>query len=82
MFEIYFNIGKFLVEDDIKDLGLYSFDGHPSPIHHWQWGVLLMVGSVLAEMALMINDILSNVNYVQGGENGNGKTTQESPRTN
>jgi len=43
MFEVYRELGKLILLDDIDDLGLYSFDGHPSPIHHWQWGLLLMI---------------------------------------
>jgi len=78
MFEIYFNIGKFLVEDDIKDLGMYSFDGHPSPIHHWQWGVLLMLGSVIGEMALMVADIVDQLQKQNNGGVVNGKASNES----
>ena len=78
MFEIYFNIGKFLVEDDIKDLGRYSFDGHPSPIHHWQWGVLLMLGSVISEMALMVADIVDQLQKQNNGGVMNGKAPNES----
>ncbi|MFP3257545.1 MAG: hypothetical protein RXO36_07085 [Candidatus Nanopusillus acidilobi] len=78
MFEIYFNIGKFLVEDDIKDLGRYSFDGHPSPIHHWQWGVLLMLGSVIGEMALMVADIVDQLQKQNNGGVMNGKASNES----
>jgi len=78
MFEIYFNIGKFLVEDDIKDLGRYSFDSHPSPIHHWQWGVLLMLGSVIGEMALMVADIVDQLQKQNNGGVVNGKASNES----
>jgi hypothetical protein len=78
MFEIYFNIGKFLVEDDIKDLGRYSFDGHPSPFHHWQWGVLLMLGSVIGEMALMVADIVDQLQKQNNGGVVNGKASNES----
>jgi hypothetical protein len=78
MFEIYFNIGKFLVEDDIKDLGRYSFDGHPSPIHHWQWGILLMLGSVIGEMALMVADIVDQLQKQNNGGVVNGKASNES----
>ena len=78
MFEIYFNIGKFLVEDDIKDLGMYSFDGHPSPIHHWQWGVLLMLGSVIGEMALMVADMVDQLQEQNNGSVMNGKVSNES----
>jgi hypothetical protein len=78
MFEIYFNIGKFLVEDDIKDLGRYSFDGHPSPIHHWQWGVLLMLGSVIGEMALMVADIVDQLQKQNNGGVMNGEASNES----
>lgn len=61
MFDIYYKIGELLVIDDIKDLGAYSFEGHPSPIHHWQWGVLLMLGASIGEMISMLTDTIGNL---------------------
>mgnify|MGYP001626358360 CR=1 FL=1 len=59
MFEVYSKLGKLILLDDIDDLGLYSFDGHPSPIHHWQWGLLLMA---VAEFAEAINSVYTLLN--------------------
>ena len=77
MFEIYFDIGQILLEDDIKDLGRYWYDGHKSMIHHWQWGILLMLGSVMAEAFLMLNDILNSLNMNEMVGDNNGKASTE-----
>jgi len=60
MFEVYRELGKLILLDDIDDLGLYSFDGHPSPIHHWQWGLLLMIVAEFADTLAMISSIGGN----------------------
>ena len=39
-----FGLGATLLFDDAKDLGEFSTPEHPSPIHHWIWGLLLMTG--------------------------------------
>jgi hypothetical protein len=43
--------GKWLVEDDLHDVGLFDYydrEGHrdhPSQFHHWQWGLIMwMIG--------------------------------------
>jgi len=60
MFEVYRELGQLILLDDIDDLGLYSFDGHPSPIHHWQWGLLLMIVAELADTIAMVSSIGRN----------------------
>jgi len=60
MFEVYRELGQLILLDDIDDLGLYSFDGHPSPIHHWQWGLLLMIVAELADTLAMVSSIGRN----------------------
>ena len=32
-------MGKELIIDDKHDIGLFSYEGHPSPLHHWMWGI-------------------------------------------
>lgn len=60
MFEVYRDLGQLILLDDIDDLGKYSFDGHPSPIHHWQWGLLLMMVAELADTLAMVSSIGDN----------------------
>jgi hypothetical protein len=60
MFEVYRDLGQLILLDDIDDLGKYSFDGHPSPIHHWQWGLLLMMVAELADTLAMVSSIGGN----------------------
>ena len=35
--------GVAMLVDDAKDLGKFSYPGHPSPLHHWQWGLLALI---------------------------------------
>ena len=35
--------GVALLVDDLKDFGKFSTEDHPSPIHHWQWGLVLLI---------------------------------------
>jgi len=64
MFESYAELGQLILLDDIKDLGKYSFEGHPSPIHHWQWGLLLILASELGDT------LYSLYNVFGGDSNG------------
>jgi len=41
-----FGLGTALLFDDAKDLGEFSSEDHPSPLHHWIWGLLLMTGGL------------------------------------
>ena len=34
-----------MFKDDEKDFPRFSFEGHPSPVHHWQWGLMMMGGA-------------------------------------
>lgn len=38
-----FAVGTFLFLDDAYDFGLFSTPEHPSPIHHWWIGLILML---------------------------------------
>ncbi len=57
MFEVYRDLGKYILLDDIDDLGKYSFEGHPSPIHHWQWGLLLMAVAEFADTLALVSSL-------------------------
>jgi len=41
-----FTLGSYLLLDDGKDLGLFSTEDHPSPLHHWIVGLGIMLGGV------------------------------------
>ena len=46
--------GVWMILDDIKDFGKFSYPGHPSPIHHWQHGlVLLILGLIMCGLAAL-----------------------------
>lgn len=64
MLETYSKLGELILLDDINDLGKYSFEGHPSPIHHWQWGLLLITVAELGDAFISMYKFL--------GENNNG----------
>lgn len=38
--------GAGLLLDDAHDFGKLDSPDHPSPLHHWMWGALLMIGGV------------------------------------
>lgn len=47
--------GAILVLDDIDDLGFFSTPDHPSPLHHWIYGVLLIVfGAIILGIGLAL----------------------------
>ncbi len=69
MLETYEHLGKLLLLDDIDDLGKYSFEGHPSPIHHWQWGVLLIAVSEIGDALISAYRLLN-----EDDNNGTNKT--------
>ena len=47
--------GAILLFDDVKDFGDFATPEHPSPIHHWQWGVILIIlGAVVLAIALIL----------------------------
>ena len=41
-------LGLALIWDDIKDFGLFSTPDHPSPLHHWQYGLILFLAGLTA----------------------------------
>jgi hypothetical protein len=55
-------IGQVLIDDDAHDFGWYSYTNrpghkdHPSPLHHWQYGLVL---TVFGEIGKFFSDILN-----------------------
>src|SRR5207237_8454720 len=62
--EIIYNIGEALLFDDRGDIGFFTYrhrnnhyyngkksPNHPSPLHHWQIGALLVIFSEIAVLA-------------------------------
>jgi len=41
-------VGTYLLIDDLKDFGFFSTKDHPSPLHHWQYGLVLLLGGLLS----------------------------------
>lgn len=47
--------GAFMLFDDVADFGDFASEKHPSPIHHWQIGVLfILLGVFLLCLALVM----------------------------
>lgn len=40
--------GTLMALDDIHDLGKTVYPGHPSPLHHWMYGVIIIALSSVA----------------------------------
>jgi len=56
-------LGVALVIDDVKDLGMFSTPKHPSPLHHWQYGIILFVVGISAAgigAALLIRNMFQS----------------------
>ena len=41
-------VGTYLLIDDLKDFGFFSTKDHPSPLHHWQYGLILLLGGLIS----------------------------------
>lgn len=52
------SLGEALVEDDMHDFGKFSYPGHPSPLHHWQYGLIMIVGADIAELAMELSSLM------------------------
>lgn len=57
--QFFHDLGQWMLIDDIWDIGKFSFEGHPSPFHHWQ------LGWVLKELALYVGQGLTFANAWQ-----------------
>ena len=58
-----FGLGSALLLDDAKDLGKFSTPDHPSPIHHWQIGLCLMIASLIGICASGLSLIKKYMNH-------------------
>lgn len=63
------NLGENLIHDDKGDLGYFNYRGrrshryhgvsspdHPSALHHWQAGVVLVLGAIGLTLSNLVND--------------------------
>jgi len=69
-------VGLALIMDDIKDFGFFSTPEHPSPFHHWMWGLiiyLVSLGLIGAGAIILYREL------VEGGELFGGKEGEERP---
>ena len=66
-------LGEFLIADDKHDLGYYAYKNrknhyyhgikspnHPSMMHHWQVGGIMMFGAQMMAAAAMLNALTSD----------------------
>ncbi|MEM3290709.1 MAG: hypothetical protein QW046_04255 [Candidatus Micrarchaeaceae archaeon] len=75
MFENISNLGKLILLDDIDDLGKYSYEGHPSPIHHWMWGVLMITVAEFGDALLTWYNFMNNNDNNNNNNNGDNYDT-------
>jgi len=40
-------LGSWALADDMSDIGRFSDEEHPSPIHHWWVGILGILGGII-----------------------------------
>ena len=50
-------LGELIFKDDEKDFPRFSFEGHPSPVHHWQVGLAMRGTSALARVIFELLDV-------------------------
>lgn len=73
MFEQFANslsyIGQVMLDDDAHDFGWFSYKNrpghpdHPSPLHHWQYGtILIVIGEVFKYLVDIMNAFGLQVN--------------------
>lgn len=51
-------LGQIVFKDDEKDFPRFAFPGHPSPLHHWQWGLLMQGGARTVRVLSELFDVL------------------------
>lgn len=67
--KLMYDVGSALLQDDAQDLGYFSYrnrrnhryhgkssPSHESPWHHWQIGVLLMLGAQALTLSSLVKD--------------------------
>jgi hypothetical protein len=68
--EIIYNLGETLLYDDRGDIGFFTYrkrknhyyngkksEDHPSPVHHWQLGALLVLFSEIAGLLAIAREM-------------------------
>ncbi len=50
-------LGRVIFEDDEADFPKFSFDGHPSPLHHWQLGLAMRGAAGLLRLMLELQGL-------------------------
>jgi len=60
--------GKALILDDKSDIGKFSYEGHPSPFHHWMWGAMLIVIADLSELFYNTSFIFNDLENVDDSD--------------
>lgn len=71
-------VGEILFVDDEKDFGRFSFEGHPSPFHHWQVGLALRGAAGLMRTVVELEEFFDDgpqpvayhFTYATNGGNG------------
>lgn len=53
-------VGEIVFIDDEKDFGRFSFEGHPSPFHHWQVGLALRGAAGLMRTVLELEEFFGD----------------------
>jgi len=57
--------GTLMALDDVHDIGRTAYPGHPSPLHHWMYGVIIAVLSAIClavGIALIIYERINKIN--------------------
>jgi len=57
--------GTLMALDDAHDIGKTVYPGHPSPLHHWMYGVIIAVLSAIClavGVALIIYERINKIN--------------------
>ena len=68
--ELIYNLGETLLYDDRQDIGFFTYrkrknhyyngkksEDHPSPVHHWQLGALLVLFSEIAGLVAIAREM-------------------------
>ncbi len=50
-------LGCVIFEDDEADFPKFSFEGHPSPLHHWQLGLAMRGAAGLLRLTLELQGL-------------------------
>ena len=61
-------VGQIIFKDDEKDFGKFSYPEHPSPFHHWQWGLMMETYAKAMRAFLELNDVMDILSDDEGEE--------------